>query len=191
MAECLEDGSGVPFRQFGPERLALEKNDPAVVPGLVPHRHLGFESLPGIEFHRPDGELSRSAVERAIARLKKSQNLIVCLFPLVPDRDTREFVVDRHEFHRLDFGRSEGRRTGLEFVGLQAAGVFGHSEGVGFGQGDPPGDPLEAVRVVFHRNRENRTAREENRQDAGCQEPEGLKMQRGALPRHRVIPPNR
>jgi len=117
---------------FSAELLALEKDDAAIGAGLVSEVYISFEPSPAKDFDGTAGDLSWSAIERAIEGLEIGKNLVVGCLALVTDRDTCEFTFEGHESHRVDLCRAKRRSPGLQFIGLRSAGVLDLHEGVSF-----------------------------------------------------------
>src|SRR5262249_10101754 len=80
------------------ERWIFEKDDAAIGAGFIAQADLRFDALPREDFDRATCELSRRAVELAVARLEECQQLIVRLSTLVADSDAGELAVYGLEF---------------------------------------------------------------------------------------------
>src|SRR5690348_16257166 len=119
-------------RAFDPagERGVLKKNDASVGAGFVTEAYDRVDAMPCEKFDGSSGELTRSAIERTVAGLKKGQELIMCLLTQIPDSDACKSVVNGSELHRLDLRGSERRRPALELIRFYPARVFDFSEGL-------------------------------------------------------------
>src|SRR5215813_12733174 len=114
------------------ERWIFEKDDAAIGAGFIAQADLRFDALPREDFYRATCELSRRAVELAVARLEECQQLLVRLSTLVADGDAGELAVYGCEFHRFDCGGSDCRRSSFEFISFQPSRVFDLPKRFGF-----------------------------------------------------------
>src|SRR6187549_3553559 len=81
-----EDCRGSTIRKFFRKCQAFKKYDAAIRPGLEPQGHFRMKTMPSIDFHLADGDLSRCSIERTVLRLKIDQDSFMGLFAAVADR---------------------------------------------------------------------------------------------------------
>src|SRR3990170_7440758 len=91
---CSKDRGGISFRQFFAKRPAFKEYNAAIEFGFKAQRHFRIEAVPGVDFDRADGDLSRSPVKRTIFGLKIGQDPLVGVFSSVANSNSTELALN-------------------------------------------------------------------------------------------------